>query len=221
VGPGQRPPEGVIRYRLGDVLATRRARAAAAVGAVTSLAPVVFAVVLLTRLGWQPATPFWAVAAVLVALVVVRAAVGYGAARRRLRAMVVLLTDDDIRVETARDTYAIARTRAARIVEIDGALGGLRVESAPDPDGGGVSVVHVPRGGEAFGELRRHLARWGPIERRGRRGPLVRLAVGAVVVAGIFFVPFLLDDFVARSRIAAAGLVLGMWLVMRVVIGRR
>jgi hypothetical protein len=34
-------------------------------------------------------------------------------------------------------------------------------------------------------------------------------------------VPFLLDDFVARSRIAAAGLVLGMWLVMRVVIGRR
>jgi hypothetical protein len=220
VGAGQRTAQGVIRYRLDDVQATRRARAAAAVGAVTSLAPVGFALVLLTRLGWQPTAPFWAVAVVLVTLVVVRAAVGYGAARRRLRALVVLVTEDDIRVETARDSYAIERTRAARIVEVGGALGGLRVESAPDPRGGGVSVVHVPRGGEAFGELRTCLARWGPIERRGRRGPLVRLAVGAVVVAGIFFVPFLLDDFVARSRIAAAGLVVGMWLVMRVVIGR-
>jgi hypothetical protein len=210
----------VIHYRLDDALATRRARAAAAVGAVTSLAPIVFAVVLLTRLGWQPTTPFWAVAVVLVVLVVVRGAVGYRAARRRLRGLVVTVTDDDIRVESARDAYAIERIRAARIVEVEGALGGLRVESVPDPHGGGVSVVHVPRGGEAFGELRACLARWAPIERRGRRGPAVRLAVGAVVVAGIFFVPFLLDDFVGRSRLAAAGLVVGMWLVMRAIMGR-
>jgi hypothetical protein len=210
----------VIRYRLDDALARRRSGAAAAVGAVTSLAPVVFAVVLLNRLGWQPTAAFWAIAAVLMALVIVRAAIGFGAARRRLRALVVTMTDDDIRVETTRNADAIERTAVARIVEIEGALGGLRVESAPDPRGGAVTVVHVPRGGEAFGELRARLERWVPIERRSRRGPAVRVAVGTVVVVGIFFVPFLLDDFVARSKVVAAGLVVGMWLVIRTIMGR-
>jgi hypothetical protein len=76
VGAGQRAPEGVIRYRLGDVPARRRARASVAVGAATSVAPVVLAVVLLNKLGWQPTVAFWAVAVALGALVVARAVVG-------------------------------------------------------------------------------------------------------------------------------------------------
>ena len=49
----------------------------------------------------------------------------------------------------------------------------------------------------------------------------MRLAVGAMVVVAIFFVPFLLEDLVARSKLVAAGLVAGMWLVMRVVMRGR
>jgi hypothetical protein len=59
------------------------------------------------------------------------------------------------------------------------------------------------------------------IERRGRRGPAMRVAMGVAVVAAIFFVPFLLEDFVARSKLVAVGLVAGMWLVMRVALRGR
>jgi hypothetical protein len=205
----------VIRYQLGDAAATARARAAAAVGAVTSLAPVVFAVVLVRRIGWAPTGEFWAVVVALGALVVVRAAVAYATARRKLRALVVTVSDDDLRVESTRDGYTIDRARVARIVEVTGALGGLRVESEPDPRSGVVFVAHVPRGGEGYAEVRAHLEPWRPIERRGRRGPAVRVAIGVAVVAAIFFVPFLLEDFVVRSKLLAAGLVVGMWLAMR------
>jgi hypothetical protein len=47
------------------------------------------------------------------------------------------------------------------------------------------------------------------------------VAMGVAVVGAIFFVPFLLEDFVARSKLVAAALVAGMWLVMRVVMRGR
>jgi hypothetical protein len=206
----------VIRYSLGDAEATRRARWAAVVGAVSSLAPIGLAVVLLHRLGWSPTTAFWAVVGALVALVVTRASVGYGSARRKLRALVVTVGEDDIHVASTRDGYGIPRARVARIVEIDGSLGGLRVESYPDARGV-IYEARVPRGGEGYADVRRRLESWRPIERRGRRAPRVRLALGALVVAAFFFVPFLLDDFVAHSKMIAAGLVAAMWLVMRMV----
>ena len=205
----------MIRYRLGPADAERRARFAAGAGVVTSLAPVALAVVLLERVGWAPPGAFWAVVAALVALVVVRAAVALATGRRRLRALEVVVTDDAVRVENQRDAYTIARERVDRMVEIDGALGGLRVESLPDTRSGVVYVAHVPRGGDGYADVRARLESWGPVERKGRRGPAVRLAVAVVVVAGIFFVPFLLDDFVARSKLVAAALVIGTWLVMR------
>jgi hypothetical protein len=220
VGAGQHPPEGVVAYRLGDGAATRRARTMAAVGAVASLAPVIFAVVLLAKLARQPTTAFWLVAMALAVLLVARAAVAYGVTRRGLRALTVTVSENQIRREAAHDACTIGRARVHRIVEVDGMLGGLRVESQPDPDSGVVLIVQVPRGGEAFGDVRARLERWVPIERRRRRGPAVRFGVGAVVVMGIFFVPFLLDDFVARSKLIAAGLVAGMWLAMRAVLKR-
>jgi hypothetical protein len=211
----------VIRYRVGDAEATRRARWASVVRAVSSLAPIALAIILLHRLGWAPTLAFWAVAGVLVALVVTRAGLGYSSTRRKLRSLVVTVSDEDLHVENVRDGYSIARARVARIVEIDGSLGGLRVESLPDPRSGVVFEAHVPRGGEGFADVRGMLESWTTIERRGRRGPATRVAMGAAVVGAIFFVPFLLEDFVARSKLVAAGLVAGMWLVMRVVLRGR
>jgi hypothetical protein len=221
VGPGERAVEGLIRFRLGQAEATRRARAASLVRAVTSLAPIVMAVVLVRRLAWAPGPAFWAVAGALVALVATRALAGYGGMRRKLRALVVTVSEEDIRVETTGDAYSIPRGRVARVVEIAGSLGGLRVESLPDPRSGVVLEAHVPRGGEGYADVRRRLESWGPVERRGRRGPAVRVAIGALVVGAIFFVPFLLEDFVARSRVVAAVLVAGMWIAMRVAMRRQ
>ena len=217
MGAGQRTPEGVIRYRLGDAAAARRARAVAAVGALASLAPVALAAVLVDKLDLPAASgvAFWWVAIALGLLVGVRAAVGYGVASKRLRALVVTVDDERIRMEAGRIGSMVERGAVARIVEIGGPLGGLRVESTPDKQTGAVAVVRVPRGGEAFGEVRAWLEQWRPVERRGRRPAAARLALGVFVVAAIFFLPFLLDDFVARSRILAALAVAGMRLAVR------
>jgi hypothetical protein len=208
-------PAGVTRYQLPADAARRRALAAASVRAVTSLAPVVLAIVLLRRLGWAPNAAFWAVVAALAALVLVRAFVAFSTMRRRLANLVVTLDDDAIRMDGGRTGWEVPRNRAARIVEVSGALGGLRVESEPDARTGVVFVVDVPRGGEGWADLRAAVARWRPIEQRGRRGPAVRVAMAALVVAGIFFLPFFLEDFVARSRLLAAAMVAATWLAMR------
>ncbi len=214
----------MIHYRLGGAAATRRARALAAVGALASLAPVGLAAVLLDRLGRLSEAGgsglFAALAVSLAGLVAVRAGVGYRASSRRLSALVIDVDEDRIDARAGRDACSIERVRVARIVEIAGSLGGLRVESEPDPRTGLVSVVRVPRGGDAFGEVRAILEGWRPIDRSGRRGPAARVALGALVVAAIFFLPFLLDDFVARSKVLAAGLVIAMWLVVRKVLRR-
>jgi hypothetical protein len=215
VGPRQRPPEGVVEYRLGEAAAARRALAVACIGASTALAPVMLAVVLLQRLGWAATPLYWAVAAALVALVVGRAVVGHAVARRKLRALVVTVDDEAIRVASTPEGYGIERARVASIVEVEGLLGGIRVESQPDAHTQVVDVANVPRGGEGYTDVRARLATWRGIERRGRRGPAVRVALGVVVVAAIFFVPFLRDDVLSRSKWVAALLVVGTWIVMR------
>lgn len=210
-----------MNYRLGDAAAARRALAASAVGALTSLAPLVLAVVLVRKLGWQPWAGFWVVGAGLLLLVVVRSVVAYGAMARRLRSLEVMVTEETIEVRALRDSRVIERASVARITEVDGPLGGMKVESVPDAKRGVASVIYVPRGGEAYGAVRSLVEGWGRIERRGRRGPLARFVTGALVVAAIFFVPFLLDDVVGRSRVFAAALVIGMWLAMRAVVRGR
>jgi hypothetical protein len=217
MGARERTPEGVILYRLGDAAAARRARAMAAVGALASLAPVALAAVLLDKLDLPAASgvAFWFVAGFLGLLVGVRAAVGYGVANKRLRALVVTVEPESIRMQAGRLASTVERAAVARIVEIGGPLGGLRVDSTPDARTGAVSVVRVPRGGDAFGEVRERLEQWRPVERRGRRPVVARLALGIFVVAAIFFLPFVLDDFVARSRVLAALAVAAMWLAVR------
>ena len=215
MGSGQRAPQGVILYRLGAVAAKRRAGASAAVRALTALAPLVLAAELLPRLGWSPAGPLIAVAAGLFALVIVRATVQYATARRRLASLVVTMDDDSVAAETSADKVTVPRLRVARIVEIDGALGGIRIDSAPDAASGIVLSASVPRGGEGFGEVRARLEQWRTIERRGRTGSGGRLLVGVAVVMALFFLPFVLDDFVARSKVLAGAVVVLAWAAIR------
>jgi hypothetical protein len=204
-----------LRYRLGDDAAVRRALASTGVRTMTATAPILLAVVLLYRLGWTPTATFWFVVAGLAALLVVRAVVGFRTSRRRLRTLSVTVDDAEIRVENSDDAFGIERARVARIVEVDGALGGVRVESEPDARSGVVLVAEVPRGGAGWSDVRARLESWRSIERRGRRGPAMRIVLAVLVVAGIFFLPFLLEDFVVRSRGLALALVLVMWAALR------
>jgi hypothetical protein len=215
MGAGQRPPESVIRYQLGAPAAKRRAAVASGIGAATTLAPVVLALELVPRLGVPPSGIFWALAMAIAALIVARTASQYATAKRRLAALRVTLDDQFIATENARDTLTIARGEVARIVEIAGALGGVRVETRPDRRTGVVLVATVPRGGESFGDVRAALEQWRPIERRPRLGLGVRVLFGAGVVAAIFFLPFLLDDLVGRSKAVAVALVLLAWAITR------
>ena len=215
MGAGQRSNQGVICYQLGAVAATRRARAVAAVGVTTALSPVVLAAALLRRFAWTPTAMFWAVLGAVGILVTVRAVMQYGTAKRRLGALRVVVDDNGIATRTSNDAYAIPRARVARIVEIDGALGGLRIESEPEIGNGFVVVASVPRGGAAFGQVRARLERWRAIERKRRNGPAKRLLLGVLIVAAIFFLPFVLDDIAARSNFVVAVFVLGAWMAMR------
>jgi hypothetical protein len=203
----------IVEYALGAVAAKRRAAAVAAIGACTALAPVLLGLELLPRFGWSPSGVFWAVAGAIGALIVVRTVTHFASASRRLRALRVTLGADGLASESAGQTLTIARQRIARIVEVEGMLGGLRVESEPD-EHGVVLVASVPRGGDRFGELRAGLEQWRSIERRPRLGVGVRILFGVGVVAAIFFLPFLLDDF-ARSKGVAAILVLLAWAATR------
>jgi hypothetical protein len=205
----------VIAYELGEAASKSRARAVAAVWAGASLAPLVLAVELLTRNGWHLPVTFWAVGAALAALVVVRAFVQYGASQRRLRSLRVLVDEDSITTSTRRESHVIRRADVGRIVEIDGPLGGLRVEPRRDPVGGVGPSATVPRGGPGFGELRAALERWRPIDRRGRRGPAMRIGIVVAVVGGVFFLPFFLDDVVLRSHWLAPLSVVMVWAAMR------
>jgi hypothetical protein len=195
------------------VAARRRAAASAAIGACTAIAPLLLGLELLPRVGWSPTPAFWAVGGAIGVLIVVRTVVQFSTARRRLGALRVSLEDDVLTTESLGDKLAIPRARIGRVVEIDGTLGGVRVESLPDASGA-VTVISMPRGGDRFGEMRAAIERWRSIERRPRLGVGVRLLFGIGVVTAIFFLPFLLDDF-ARTKAVAAILVLLAWGVTR------
>ena len=211
----------MICYQLGAAAATRRARTLAAVGAITAAAPLLLLVGLTRRFGWAPTGMFWGLVAAAGALVTARTTVQYTTAKRRLGALRVVVDDQSIATRTAHQSYAIPRGRVARIVEIDGALGGLRVESEPEAGSGAVLIANVPRGGQEFAQVRARLEQWRAIERRRRGGPAKRLLLGALVVGAIFFLPFVLDDLAARSNLVIGLFLLVAWLAMRAALRSR
>jgi hypothetical protein len=228
VGPGQR--EGAeltdsggaaIEYSLGADAVKKRARATSAIATAAMFAPVALVVVLLRRLGYGtgPAErPALAIACGVFALVCVRAFVEARRLRRRLERLRVVAGADELRIETEAGTTRVPRAAIARAVEIDGLLGGVRLELRDLDDA--PERVDLPRGGEAFGALRARIASWTPVERAPRRGRAARIAIGVVVIAAIFFLPFILEDFFGRSKPAALALVLGLWIALRLLARR-
>ncbi|MCL2447589.1 MAG: hypothetical protein FWD17_01440, partial [Polyangiaceae bacterium] len=121
------PSSGAIGYGLGVAAAARRSAIAAGVAAATGLAPLVLSGELLSRLLWRLPPAFWAVVVGAGALVVVRAGVQFWSGRRRLAALRVVVDDASIAAVSARAVVRIARADVAKIVEVDGPLGGIRV----------------------------------------------------------------------------------------------
>ena len=144
-----------VRYALAPRVIVTRARVVAASGGAIAVAPAWLVVVLLAQLGLtsRPVALGLAVAVGLVGAA--RASIEYVRARKRLSTLAIDVEGDGIVVTSARGKTLVPATAIARIVEIEGDYGGLRVELV---DGSVPSRFDVPRGGEAFGELRAWLS---------------------------------------------------------------
>ena len=189
------------------------------------LAPLALVLVLLHRLGYAGGAPLALAGAALVVLSAVRARLKYQALVRRLQRFAVTIDDGDLVVETADARLVAPRASIARIAEIPGRFGGLRIDllgtvSTSAEAGGAPERLDIPRGGERFGEVRAALEAWCAIVRAKRRGRVVWLSMGVVVVGGIFFLPFFLEA-IGRSKPVVIALVVGTWVVLRLMVRRR
>ena len=214
MGSGQRPTKE-LTYTLGDAAARTRARVGAVVGTFTALAPAVLVVIVLKKLGYVLVPWTIAVLVAIAVLATVRGLAEYRAMCRRLRAFRVTLDAEELRIVALRGELRIDRSAIDRVVDISGPLGGLRVllQDVDDLP----ARIDIPRGGADFGELRAALAGWAPMAPARRRGRVTRFWTGVGIALGIFFLPFIFDDFVAHSKVVALTLIFAMWAVMRLI----
>jgi hypothetical protein len=226
MGARQRAPSGVtIRYELGEAAAASRARATAIIDTFGVLAPLALVVALLYRLGYAGGVPLAVACGALAVLSVVRGGLAYQRLVRRLRRFRVVVGEAELSVETASHELTAPRAAIARVVELPGRFGGLRVELsgtvATSPSAGSAPErVDIPRGGERFGDVRAALEAWCGIARAPRRGRVVWIALGVLVVTGIFFLPFALEAL-GRSKPLAIALVVATWVGLRAIVRRR
>ena len=205
-----------MRYTLAPRAIGARARVVAASGAAIAVAPAWLVVVLVAELGLASRGITLGLAVAIGLLGAARATLEYTRAKRRLAALALEADGEELVVRTPRGETRVAVAAITRVIEIDGAYGGLRVELSP---GSAPSRFDVPRGGDGFGELRAWLSSRAPIERAPRRGPVARIALVGAVVLALFFVPFVVAD--ARgSRVAVVIVLLVAWGAMRVVAAR-
>jgi hypothetical protein len=205
-----------FRYALAPRAIALRARMVALSGAAVAVAPAWLVLALVAQLGLASRIVVIAVAIAIGALGVARGLVAYGQAKQRLTSLVIEAGEGELTVTTARGATCIPAAGITRVTEVDGAYGGLRVELTPEST---PSRFDVPRGGEAFGDLRAWLSSRTPIERTARRGLPARIALAVGVVLALFFVPFVVAD--ARgSRVAVAIVLLAAWGAMRAVAAR-
>jgi hypothetical protein len=205
-----------VRYVLAPRAIAARARIVAASGAAIAVAPAWLVVVLVAQLGLASRAVTLGLAVAIGLLGALRASLEYVRARKRLAALAVVVDGEELVVTTLRAEMRVPAAGIARVVDIDGAYGGLRVELV---DGSEPARFDVPRGGDAFGEVRSWLAARVTIERAPRRSRAARIALVAGVVLALFFVPFVVAD--ARgSRVAVAIVLLVAWGAMRFVPAR-
>lgn len=197
----------------------------AALATFSALAPAVFTVLALYKLDLVPRLYLAAVLGLLSLLAVVRVVFGYKQMLRHLQAFVVNVSDDPddvVMIQTRRGRFDVPRKAIKRVREIAGMLGGLRVDLEPEWDGekDDPELVDIPRGGPTFGELRSAFGAIMPIELPKRRSRVARIALGALVVLGIFFLPFFIDDVFGKSKLLGVGLVLVVWVGLRLLVRR-
>ena len=195
-----------------------------AVSAGVALSPVALVILLLTKMGFRFDATTLGLVGAITALVVLRSLALHARRVGLLRALVVSVEADALVVEARREKRLVfPRGDVRRLQEMEGALGGLRVHLAPRGDA--PTVFDIPRGGRHFGDLRAELETWRPLERPGRRTKWARAGYVAAVVAGIFFIPFLLDDILGLSRVSArmfaSALVMLVWFGARAMTRRR
>jgi hypothetical protein len=207
------PPDSPLAYRLEPRVIARRAWITALVRAASAAAPAVLVIVLALRTRVAPPRAGALAAAVVLALGLVRTLLVVTRSRRNLASLVVRVDGRVLDVTTRTGQMRIEPAELTRVVDVGGALGGLRLEidaRAPNAP----AVLEVPRGGPGFVELRARIAAMRPIEPGRRRGPLGRLVFVALVVGGLFFVPFAVDDLTGNARavvlVAAAALAVGV-----------
>lgn len=212
-----------FRYRLADSAIARRALFGALAETVSATAPPLFVLLVLGRLAVAPPQYLAAGGALLVVLALVRAWTTLKRLKRHLKQFVVEVGPLDVLIGTLRGEHRVPRPAIERIREIPGVLGGLRLDLMQGWDGKDDSpeLVDVPRGGEGFSELRAALEDIRPLEapKRGRRE--LRIVLFVVVIASIFFVPFILDMIGGQSRLIALGVVLAVWVGMRILLRPR
>ncbi len=205
-----------VTYALTPQAISARARVVALSGAAIAVAPAWLVVVLVAQLGLASRAVTLGLAAAIGVLGALRAVAERGRVRRRLGVFSVQAEGDELVVTSVRGTTRVPVTGVVRVRDVEGTYGGLRVELAP---GSEPSRFDVPRGGEAFLDLREWLSARTTVERAPRRGPIARVALVAGVVLAIFFVPFVVAD--ARgSRVAVALVLLVAWAALRVVAAR-
>lgn len=212
-----------LRYAFEKDEALKRARWMTAVGAGVALSPVALVILLLTKMGFRFEATTLGLVGAITALVVLRSVALHSRRVAFLRGLVVSVVEDSLVVEARREKdLSFPRGDVERIQEMEGALGGLRIHLAPRGDS--PTVFDIPRGGKHFGDLRAELETWRPLERSGRRSRWMRAGYVVAVVAGIFFIPFLLDDILGLSRVSArmfaSGMVMFVWFAARAITRR-
>ncbi len=218
-----------VDYRLTPAALRRRARSVALLGSLALIAPGALIAVLVAGQGVLHNGLVVAAALLLLLLAVVRAAVTYGRLVRQLGRFSVRVqarqggeaqaeAEQVLVLRAGQRTIELRPESIERLVEIAGALGGLRVRIADSELLDLPPQIDIPRGGEGFAELVRAVVAFAPAARfvpPRRRPPIFRFARGAAVVAALFFLPFLAVDFIHRSRLLAYGVALLVFVVVR------
>ncbi len=219
-----------VDYRLDPAAVRRRARAVALLGSLALIAPGALIAVLVAGQGVLRNGLVVTTALLLLLLAVVRAAVTYGRLVRQLGRFSVRVQARRGKAEAEAEAEQVLVLRAGqraielrpesieRLVEIAGALGGLRMRIADSELLDVPPQIDIPRGGEGFAELVRAVTAFAPAARFDpprRRPPILRFARGAAVVAALFFLPFIAVDFIHRSRLLAYGVALLVFVVVR------
>ncbi len=196
------------------------------------MAPFLVALIVLRRFTNVPARMLVIGAGVGVLLVSLRVLYAYPSIIRSLRFFRVELDDEGLTVDSLTTSGHVPRAAIRRVVETPGVMGGLSIDVDDFVDGGGVpigkrptraevvDVIVVPRGGDRYADLVLALAAIVPVEvapTRSRTRRYVWVA-GAIVLAAL--VPFAIDGAHVRSPAVPLGIVLVLWIVIRVSLRR-